>query len=74
MKCIIRNISAGVINAPQLQLGVNEEKKVDFTEKLRHYISLGYIKMVELCTDEELMIKKVTSEKPIVKPEKKFKK
>ena len=52
MKCIVKNISAGILSVPEMKLGRGEDCYVDFTERIRYYIAAGYIKLVELYADD----------------------
>jgi len=53
MKCIVQNISAGILNLPEMQLQKHEKKMVEFTERIRYYIAAGYVKLIELYADVE---------------------
>ncbi|MEM2986560.1 MAG: hypothetical protein QXV60_00465 [Nitrososphaerota archaeon] len=51
MRCLVKNISAGKLDFPDLQLKRREMKQVDFVEKLRYYVAKGYIRIIEIYPD-----------------------
>ena len=51
MDCRIKNITAGRLYLPEGNLNRQEEKRFKFTERVRYYIAVGYLQLVELYSD-----------------------
>jgi hypothetical protein len=79
MNCLIRNISAGLLSLPEFTLKRNEELTINFTERIRYYIAMGYIRMIDFVPDEAVgytfydKVKKEVKEKKESKVKKEIK-
>ena len=61
MKCLVKNMLSGPFVGEDFTLQFKEEKKVDFTERVRYYVAVGYIKLKDLYTEIEKP-KKITKD------------
>jgi hypothetical protein len=53
MKCSVRSVVTGPFKVDGTVFLTGEIKKVEFTEKVRYYVALGYLKLKELYTEME---------------------
>jgi hypothetical protein len=53
MKCLVKNILPGPIKFAAFSLEYKEEKQVEYTETLRYYVSMGYIRLLDMYPETE---------------------
>jgi hypothetical protein len=53
MKCLVRSVVTGSFRVEGTVFETGEEKKIEFTEKVRYYVALGYLKLKDLYTEIE---------------------
>lgn len=58
MKCRVKNILSGPIAFADFSLNYKEEKEVEFTEKVRYYVSMGYIRLLDMYPESEVSVSK----------------
>jgi hypothetical protein len=62
MKCLVRSVVTGPFRVEGTVFATGEEKKIEFTEKVRYYVALGYLKLKDLYTEIERPAKKSKTE------------
>ena len=58
MKCLVKNILSGPIAFADFSLDYKEEKQVEFSEKIRYYVSMGYIKLLDMYPESDAPVSK----------------
>ena len=60
MKCLVKNILPGPIKFAAFSLEYKEEKQVEYTETLRYYAAMGYLRLLDIYpeSDTPLVVRK----------------
>jgi len=53
MKCLIKNMLPGPVVFEDFSLKFKEEKQVEYTDRLRYYVSMGYVKLVDMYPESD---------------------
>ena len=62
MKCLVRSVVTGPFRVDGIVFLTGEVKKIEFTDKVRYYVALGYLKLKDLYTEIERPIKSKSKE------------
>ena len=62
MKCLVKNVTPSDLNTADFKIKYGEEKKIEYTEKVRYYVAAGYIQLKDLYTEVEKPKKKSKQE------------